>query len=132
MSKEKDFFKRCFNTIAGLEVKNESQAIAKEVVLSEIENLKQENKRLKERMEYLERSNDRREDIIIEQRQEINNLEDNWDELKEYIKETKLKEFEKSYGKRYGKTFTQAEIIVCNMILDKMQELQGSGSDVKD
>ena len=47
----------------------------------------------------------------------------------EYIKETKLKEFEKSYGKRYGKTFTQAEIIVCNMILDKMQELQGSNSN---
>lgn len=54
------------------------------------------------------------------------------DKAIEYIKETKLKEFEKSYGKRYGKTFTQAEIIVCNMILDKMQELQGSGSDVKD
>lgn len=64
--------------------------------------------------------------------EENKKLKDNWDELKEYIKETKLKEFEKSYGKRYGKTFTQAEIIVCNMILDKMQELQGSGSDVKD
>lgn len=51
------------------------------------------------------------------------------DKAKEYIKETKLKEFEKSYGKRYGKTFTQAEIIVCNMILDKMQELQGSDSN---
>ena len=38
----------------------------------------------------------------------------------EYIKENKLKEFEKSYGKRYGKTFIQAEVIVCNMILDKM------------
>ena len=46
MSKEKDFFKTCFNTVAGLEVKNESQAIAKEVVLSEIENLQQENKKL--------------------------------------------------------------------------------------
>lgn len=57
-------------------------------------------------------------------------LKDNWNKLKEYIKETKLKEFEKSYGKRYGKTFTQAEIIVCNMILDKMQELkQGSDSN---
>lgn len=48
------------------------------------------------------------------------------DKAIEYIKETKLKEFEKSYGKRYGKTFIQAEVIVCNMILNKMQELQGS------
>ena len=56
----------------------------------------------------------------------VRSLKDNWNELKEYIKETKLKEFEKSYGKRYGKTFTQAEIIVCNMILNKMQELEGN------
>ena len=48
MDKEKDFFKTCFNTVAGLEVKNESQAIAKEVVLSETENLQEENKKLKE------------------------------------------------------------------------------------
>lgn len=56
-------------------------------------------------------------------------LKENWDKLKEYIRKTKLNEFEKSYGKRYGKTFTQAEIIVCNMILDKMQELQGGDSE---
>lgn len=48
MNKEKDFFKTCFNTVTGLEVKNESQAIAKEVVLSEIENLQEENKQLKD------------------------------------------------------------------------------------
>lgn len=59
MSKEKDFFKTCFNTVAGLEVKNESQAIAKEVVLNEIENLLKGNKKLK----------------------------DNWNKLKEYITE---------------------------------------------
>ena len=51
MNKEKDFFKTCFDTVAGLEVKNESQAIAKEVVLSEIENLQQENKILRENAE---------------------------------------------------------------------------------
>lgn len=48
MNKEKDFFKTCFNTVAGLEVKNESQAIAKEVVLSEIEHLQGENKKQRE------------------------------------------------------------------------------------
>ena len=48
MSKEKDFFKTCFNTVAGLEVTNESQAIAKEVVLNEIENLQQQVKEQKE------------------------------------------------------------------------------------
>lgn len=48
MNKEKDFFKTCFNTVAGLEVKNESQAIAKEVVLSEIETLEQQCKKQKE------------------------------------------------------------------------------------
>lgn len=48
MSEEKNFFKTCFNIVAGLDIKNESQAIAKEVVLSEIENLQQENKQLKE------------------------------------------------------------------------------------
>ena len=61
--------------------------------------------------------------------EELLNLEDNWDKLKDYIRETKLKEFEKSYGKRFGKTFTQAEVIVCNMILDKMQELEGDNNE---
>ena len=48
MNKEKDFFKTCFNIVAGLDVRNESQAIAKEVVLSEVENLQQENRKQKE------------------------------------------------------------------------------------
>ena len=40
---------------------------------------------LKERIEYLERSNNRREDTILEQRQEISDLEDNWIKLKEWL-----------------------------------------------
>ena len=50
MNKEKDFFKTCFDTVAGLEVKNESQAIAKEVVLDEVENLQQ---RIDKAIEYI-------------------------------------------------------------------------------
>lgn len=128
MNKEKDFFKTCFNTVAGLEVKNESQAIAKEVVLSEIENLQQENKILKENAE----NNDKVVDKVNWENQllkkENNQLKCNWNKLREYIKETKLKEFEKDYGKRYAKTFTHSEIVVCNMIMDKMLELE-KGSD---
>lgn len=136
MNEEKDFFKTCFNTVAGLEVKNESQAIAKEVVLSEIEQLqrenkilrenaehndkvvdkvnwdnmllKKENKQLKERIEYLERSNNRREDTILEQRQEISDLGDNWNKLKKLF-----------YQKYYN-----GERIDTKDILDKMQELE--------
>ena len=100
--------------------------------------LEQENKKVKMIVNEYERLN-KGFKITDVQKYNIDELlsykkyKDNWDELKEYCKETKLKEFEKSYGKRYGKTFTQAEIIVCNMILDKMQELEkGSGSDVKD
>lgn len=44
--------------------------------LEYVKKLQQENKQIQERMEYLERSNNRREDIIIEQRQEISDLED--------------------------------------------------------
>ena len=96
-----------------------------------IKKLQQENKILRENAEH----NDKVVDKVNWENQllkkENKHLKDNWNKLKDYIKETKLKEFEKSYGKRYGKTFTQAELIVCNMILDKMQELE-QGSYEKD
>ena len=81
------------------------------------EQLQQDNEKLKERIEYLERSNNRREDTIIEQRQEISDLEDDWNKLKKYIK-TEIPE----------DVFIDTEWFVS--ILDKMQELeQGSDSN---
>lgn len=75
----------------------------------------EENKQLQERMEYLERSNNRREDIIIEQRQEISDLEDNWDELKEIIK--------KKFVAQGGFTSYEWNDLL-NELLDKMQEME--------
>ncbi len=78
--------------------------------------LQQESKQLQERIEYLERSNNRREDTILEQRQKISDLEDNWDKLKVYIK-TEIPE----------DVFIDTEWFVS--ILDKMQELEKSDSN---
>lgn len=86
----------------------------------------EENKQLQERMEYLERSNDRREDIIIEQRQEISDLEDNWDELKEYLEEWKENE---EYCYLASSPIDRCRKDIYGEVLDKMQELQGSDSN---
>lgn len=72
--------------ICGEEILRDSQCINYKYYHNGcIEILQQENKQLKERIAYLERSNNRREDTILEQRQEISDLEDNWNMLKEFI-----------------------------------------------
>ena len=77
-----------------------------------------ENKQLKERINYLERSNNRREDVILEQKQEINDLEDNWNELRQII----CNKHKNPLGGR--------ELCCYADILDKMQKLeQGSDSN---
>lgn len=133
MSEEKDFFQTCFNTVASLEVKNESQAIAKEVILSEIENLQQENKQLKminKEYERLNKENGRGFKIINVQEYDIYELlsykkyKDNWNKLKEHLKEEIAK----------GRSRENLWLMGCydedKLILDKMEELeQGSDSN---
>lgn len=91
------------------------------LLVAYIEELQQENKKLKERIEYLERSNNRREDIILEQRQEINNLEDNWNKLKEWV------------NKHYDYYMNNEDYIGGRLcftdIKNKMQEIEGNDSD---
>lgn len=81
-----------------------------------------------ERIEYLERSNNRREYTILEQRQEISNLEENWNKLKEYFNErieicdnrlsTPFCNFEKVTKER----------LIFSQCLEKLEELE-KGSD---
>lgn len=106
MSKNKDFFQDCFNIVASLDVKNESQAIAKEVVLSEVENLQQENKQLKEQL-----------DCDLHWALKYDKQVDNWNKLKEYIMSTKY---------QYGDLDQDLEDydLTIEDVLDKMQELE--------
>lgn len=101
-----------------------------------INEIQQENQLLKERINYLERSNSRREDTILEQRQEISDLEDNWNNLKEDLKNNikYWKEQEKEWIKLgFIKSGGEANNkIIFEKILNKMEELEGSDSNVKD
>lgn len=93
----------------------ETQFEQYKIVRNYITNLQQENKQLKERIEYLERSNNRREDTILEQRQEISDLEDNWNKLRKHV------------GLEwYSYDNESVEFEVAKDILNKMQELEGS------
>lgn len=108
MSEEKDFFKTCFNTVASLDVKNESQAIAKEVVLSEVERLQQENEQLKEKLDY-----------DLQWAFKYDKQVGNWNKLKKYLHNQISTD--KTVLTKYIKIFE---------VLDKMQELeQGSDSN---
>ena len=91
-----------------------------------------EHTRNQKRMYRIHKQDEKIHDLelmIGKLQQENKQLKNNWNKLKKYIRGTKLKEFEKSYGKRNGRTFTQAEIVVCNMILEKMHELEKGDSD---
>lgn len=102
------------------------------LLLIDINNLVKENKALKENAENNDKVVDKAnwENQLL--KKENKQLKDNWNKLKEYVKETRIKEFEKAFGKRNAKTFKQAEIIAFNMVIDKIQELEKSDSNVKD
>lgn len=85
-----------------------------------LDKLQQENEKLKERIEYLERSNNRREDTILEQRKEISNLEDNWNKLKEYINQ----QIEEPLGGR--------EFCCYSNVKDKIQEIEQGREEVSE
>ena len=90
--------------------------------------LELENESLKERIEYLERSNNRREDTILEQRQEISDLEDNWNKLKEYCKENTLCY---EVGDDENTKLIGSRIHGLN-VLDKIQEMEKNYGNVED
>lgn len=85
--------------------------------LEYVKKLQQENKQIQERMEYLERSNNRREDTIFEQSQKISDLEDNWVKLKEWA--SNFYNSEEVGWAGCGMRYT----------LEKIQELEGSDSN---
>lgn len=87
-----------------------------------IEENYKEIERLNKKLESLEKLNNANYQSFIETNNIIN-------ELEKYINKTKLEEFEKEYGRRYAKTFTQAEVIICNMILNRLQELKRSDKE---
>ena len=70
-----------------------------------------------ERIEYLERSNNRREDTIFEQSQKISDLEDNWEKIKEYIRKNIIYD---NVGMK---------ILDPSPLEDYIQELEGSDSN---
>ncbi len=113
MSEEKDFFKTCFNTVASLDVKNESQAIAKEVVLSEVERLQQENKQLKEKLDYDLQWAFKYDKQVV-----------NWNKLKKWL--------EKELGDRINPNkdkWLTGVYDAYRETIDKMKELEGSDNN---
>ena len=87
------------------------------------------DKKIKSLYEALDIKNRDKARICEEKNKEIERLNNIINKLEKYINETKIEEFENTYGRRNGKVFRQAEVIICNMILDKLQELKDSDKE---
>lgn len=106
----------------------------------------EENKQLQERMEYLERSNNRREDMVIELQNElceINDYKEKWNDLKDFVNKmheyflhtdvNKIYKENMNANNSFPSMFNLSELNASDRILSsickKMQELEGSDSN---
>lgn len=92
-----------------------------------IDELKKENQALKERVAYLERNNNRREDTITEQYHEIVALETRWNKLKDELRKIRQSTFTK-YGKNEWENCLSFNDDILPLI-KKMEELEKIGDN---
>lgn len=116
ISEENDFFKRCFNIVASLEVQNENQLIAKEVVLDEIKNLQTENQQLKEDYQNELDENCKLSELWCKSQQENHQLKSTLEEIREYIKHEWFKRGQLGI---IDKSFQEWELNKLLQIIDK-------------
>lgn len=114
-----------------------------------ITKLQQENKQQQKRIEYLERSNNRREDMVIELQNElceINDYKEKWNDLKDFVNKmheyflhtdvNKIYKENMNANNSFPSMFNLSELNASDRILSsickKMQELERGVSDVED
>ena len=112
-----------------IQMANDSEELKSYVasILCEIDELQQKNQQLQERMEYLERSNNRREDTIFEQSQKISDLEDKLSKIETLIINHNCDTGDIYY--KYNSKFLKSELK--QRILEIVYE-EESDSNVKD
>ena len=112
-----------------IQMVNDSEELKSYVasILCEIDELQQKNKQLQERMKYLERSNNRREDTIFEQSQKISDLEDKISKIETLIINHNCDTGDIYY--KYNSKFLKSELK--QRILEIVYE-EESDSNVKD
>ena len=112
-----------------IQMANDSEELKSYVasILCEIDELQQKNQQLQERMKYLERSNNRREDTIFEQSQKISDLEDKLSKIETLIINHNCDTGDIYY--KYNSKFLKSELK--QRILEIVYE-EESDSNVKD
>ena len=112
-----------------IQMANDSEELKSYVasILCEIDELQEKNKQLQERIEYLERSNNRRKDTIFEHSQKISDLEDKLSKIETLIINHNCDTGDIYY--KYNSKFLKSELK--QRILEIVYE-EESDSNVKD